>query len=556
MRVAFSIIFNGLHHLQHKDYYKTMLDIFDYWVVVEGQALPNGSTSWCKHLTEEYQINGRSVDGTHEFLNNLSKENPKLIYVPSNGPWNSKDEMVNKAIEQVRKITNKCFLWEVDIDEQWNKSQVEQAELELTNNKTKTGHFLCDYYVGGEWISLGGWGEGRNEPYRRLWKWEGEDFIKHEPPTLNTPDQSISLLTPRFNHYAYYFEKDVKFKNDYYKGHEHVLEGYYKLKKSTNNKESLSIFFPDSMKHAWGNTKFVKKNSNPKIASVMFSRNDDFKDDKRCIAHFLSCLETFDEIIYIDWNSDPKKGSLLWKLAPHIPKTGKIKHIIIPPDIANQLIADPNAFQVNETLTRNIGMRRAESEWIVNTNIDIIPPSREELVKFVEHCDKNTFYTISRREAPLSIFDKYQPEQWKEFYNELTSTIGPRLFPARVTTNDTYSMINCCGDFQIAHKDIWYQIKGFEEQMYKFCFIDSNVQKKAVLNNFGLEARFGPALFHIEHGAYKINEKGKKEEAKEWNQGGNVNKYNDAYKWVETFQISENDDSWGLGDTEIEYEIY
>jgi hypothetical protein len=238
------------------------------------------------------------------------------------------------------------------------------------------------------------------------------------------------------------------------------------------------------------------------------------------------------------------------------PKTGKIKHIIIPPDIANQLIADPNAFQVNETLTRNIGMRRAESEWIVNTNIDIIPPSREELVKFVEHCDKNTFYTISRREAPLSIFDKYQPEQWKEFYNELTSTIGPRLFPARVTPNDTYSIINCCGDFQIAHKDIWYQIKGFEEQMYKFCFIDSNVQKKAVLNNFGLEARFGPALFHIEHGAYKINEKGEKEEAKEWNQGGNVNKYNDSYKWVETFQISENDESWGLGDTEIEYEIY
>ena len=59
MRIAFSIILNGLHHLQHNNYYQTMLDNFDYWVIVEGQALPNGSTSWCKQLNEKYQINGR-----------------------------------------------------------------------------------------------------------------------------------------------------------------------------------------------------------------------------------------------------------------------------------------------------------------------------------------------------------------------------------------------------------------------------------------------------------------------------------------------------------------
>jgi hypothetical protein len=554
MRVAFSIVLNGLHHLQHNNYYQTMLDNFDYWIIVEGQALPNGSTSWCKQLNETYQINGRSVDGTHEFLSELAFKNSKLIYIPSNGPWNSKDQMVNVAIKAIKNITNECFLWEVDIDEQWTKTQLEQAELELTINKTKTGHFLCDYYVGKEWLSLGGWGEGQLEPYRRLWNWKGESFIKHEPPTLDTPDQSISLLTPRFTHYAYYFEKDVAFKNDYYSGHENVLEGYHALEKSTNNEEPLSVLFPNGMKHAWSNTKLIKKNSKPTIASVMFSRNDGFKDDKRCLAHFLACLETFDEIIYIDWNSDPEKGSLLWKLEPHLPKTNKIKHIIIPPDIVNQLTPDPNAFQVNETITRNIGMRRVESDWIVNTNIDIIPPSREELVKFIEHCDKNTFYTISRREAPLEVFDKYKAEEWKEFYNELTSTIGPRYFGAKVSNNDNYSLINCCGDFQLAHRDIYYKIKGYEEQMYKFCFIDSNIQKKAKINGFGLEARFAPPLYHIEHGAYHINENGEKEEAKEWNANNRTDKYNDAYKWIETFQTSENDEHWGLGTTEIEYE--
>jgi len=298
-----------------------------------------------------------------------------------------------------------------------------------------------------------------------------------------------------------------------------------------------------------------KKTNIMKIASVMFSRNDGFKDDKRCLMHFLSCLETFDEIIYIDWNSDDKNGSLLWKLDQHIPKTGKIKHFIIPPDAVKQIVSHPDSFQVNETITRNIGIRRAESDWIVNTNIDIIPPSRKELTSFIENANKNTFYTISRREAPLSIFDKYSFDQWKEFYNELASTIPSRNFPACVTPNDRYSLINSCGDFQLAHKDLWLNIKGFEEQMFKFCFIDTNVQKKAVLNGYNLEAKYEPPLFHIEHGAYSINKDGEKEVSNKFHNGTNSNKFNDAWEWVEWFEESQNDENWGLGNVEIEYEI-
>jgi hypothetical protein len=293
-----------------------------------------------------------------------------------------------------------------------------------------------------------------------------------------------------------------------------------------------------------------------KIASVMFSRNDGFKDDKRCITHFLSCLETFDELIYIDWNSDEDKGSLLWRLEPYIPRTGKIKHFIITPDIAKQLTPHPDAFQVNETITRNIGIKRAESDWIVNTNIDIIPPSREQLFSFINKADKNTFYTVSRREAPLEIFDKYDSTQWKELYNELSSTIPARHFPAMVTPNDRYSLINCCGDFQLAHKDLWFDIKGFEEQMFKFCFIDTNVQKKAVLKGYNLEVAYEPPLFHIEHGAYSIGKDGEKKQTSGYHEDTTVNKYNDAWTWVELFTESENDENWGLASTEIEFEIY
>lgn len=295
---------------------------------------------------------------------------------------------------------------------------------------------------------------------------------------------------------------------------------------------------------------------NNTVASVMFSRNDGFKDDKRCIMHFLSCLETFDEVIYIDWNSDEEEGSLLWRLQDYIPRTGKIKHFIIPPSIAKMLTPHPDAFQVNETITRNIGMRRATSDWIVNTNIDIIPPSRELIQSFLQKADPNTFYTLSRREGPLSIFDKYEAEQWKEMYEEMASTIPERHFPAMVSPTDHYSIINCCGDFQLASRKLWYSIKGFEEQMFKFCFIDTNVQKKAVLNGYNLKAIYDIPLFHIEHGAYKITEDGKKEKADKWNDNNIQDKYNDVWTWVETFKESYNTEDWGLNNTEIEFEVF
>tara|TARA_Y100001972_G_scaffold125156_1_gene175790 strand:- start:4170 stop:5054 length:885 start_codon:yes stop_codon:yes gene_type:complete len=292
-----------------------------------------------------------------------------------------------------------------------------------------------------------------------------------------------------------------------------------------------------------------------KTTSIVIGRNDGYKDDKRCIIHLLSCLETFDEVIYVDWNTPADKYSLLWQLEDHLPKTGKLKHIIIPPSIAETTSPDPTSFKIQEPIARNIAIKRATGDWIVSTNIDIIPPSREEFNNFLKDKDVNTFYTISRREAPLEIVNKYEIKRWKELYKELVEKVEPRYFPAKVSPNDEYSLINCCGDFQLASAKVWNGIKGFEEDMYKFCFVDTNVQKKAILNGFKLKAEYDLPVFHIEHPPYKVNEKGEKIEAEEWNKNNIVDKYNDAYKFVEYFTESSNRDDWGFGNTEIEIEV-
>jgi hypothetical protein len=292
-----------------------------------------------------------------------------------------------------------------------------------------------------------------------------------------------------------------------------------------------------------------------KIGVVVVNRNDGYKDFERGIIHFKSMLDTFDEITYVDWNSP--SGSFLWEIQDKLPKTGKIKHFVIPPDVVSQMILDPRAQQCNEGLSRNIGIRRSNCDWVVSTNIDIIPPKREDLLSLIEKSNQNTFYTISRREAPKDMVYKYGQENWKELRDKLYYTIPERRFLAKVTPNDNYSLINCCGDFQLAHISLWNKIKGFEENMLYACYIDTNIQKKAILNGGKLQDLYSPPLFHMEHGAYYTKADGTRMLTPEHTGSytGDNKAYNDPWQWVEYFTESENDESWGLNETEIEYEI-
>jgi len=291
-----------------------------------------------------------------------------------------------------------------------------------------------------------------------------------------------------------------------------------------------------------------------KLGVVVVNRNDGYKDFERGIIHFKSMLGTFDEVNYIDWNSP--ETSYLWEIKDKLPKTGKIRHYVITPEIVNQLIPYTDASKCNETLSRNIAIKRSEADWIVSTSLDIIPPKREDLIKTIEGLDKNTFYTISRREAPLSIIKKYTTDEWNLLREELYNEIPERHYPGAVSPNDRYSLINCCGDFQLAHKDLWYNIKGFEESMVHTCFSDTNVQKKAVLGGYDLKVLYNPPLFHMEHEPYSVTEKGERIKSETFHESSKAIVYNDVWNYVEFFNSTSNSDSWGLGETEIEFEVF
>lgn len=258
-RVAFTIVFNGIHHLKHNDFANSMASMFDHWVIVEGAARSEGSTGWCKPMPSEYHRNGRSIDGTVGYIEAIANRanNVSTVSFPG-GMWPSKDEMVNAALVSLLRETKgePCYLWEVDVDEQWTPDALRRAEKALTDAGAKCGQFYANFYVGPGLVVHGDWGEGRKLPYNRLWLWESARFEKHEPPTLFGGNEPTILLEERFNHYAYYFEKDVMFKDEWYGNHQGIYDNWLRLQKLPPDKFPISV--GELLPFKWGTGEIVR----------------------------------------------------------------------------------------------------------------------------------------------------------------------------------------------------------------------------------------------------------------------------------------------------------
>jgi hypothetical protein len=287
-----------------------------------------------------------------------------------------------------------------------------------------------------------------------------------------------------------------------------------------------------------------------KISAVIVSRNDNYGGhlNERATYCLNSAIDTYDEVIYIDWNSPTH--SLLYDIKDNIKFKGNFKHFVITPEIASLLTNnDPNAQKCCEVLARNIGLRRATGDYLVSTNIDIIHPKRNELENIINNMSKDTFYTISRRHTDWTQIKEFHSgeikfDEWEQLREHLIVNSEERHFDETTVNGDDYSIINCCGDYQIAPKHVWEEIKGMEEDLIYSLYADTNVQKKSVMHGFELKALYNPALFHIEHG------KG----------GGGfldgINKLvNDPYRAIVNQEKTLNTESWGFGNTDIEFEI-
>jgi len=276
-----------------------------------------------------------------------------------------------------------------------------------------------------------------------------------------------------------------------------------------------------------------------KVSVVLMGRNDNYGDNlhHRAIHSITNFIASYDEIIYVDWKS-PNGVSLIHDIKPYLPQTQKLKVF----EVTEQDIQVNNPEYLNysivEVLGRNIGIRRATNDWILVSNIDIITP-KVDLTQY----QTDTLYTSARRNVPESShlsfsytqeLNDYLESNYDNFVLMRDSVINGK---AVWDEGDIWSLVVGCGDFQFAHKNVWYGIKGFEEEAGGRCYADSNVMKKAALG-YKIEKCFHP-LFHLDHNSNKIKIEGE------------ILPLNDQKQFVTNFIKSTNTDNWGWGDYSI-----
>lgn len=273
-----------------------------------------------------------------------------------------------------------------------------------------------------------------------------------------------------------------------------------------------------------------------KTSIVVVSKNDNYGGylNTRASHALNTMINHFDEVVYVDWCSD--NGSLINEL--DLQKTGKLKHIQVTKEDINNIAPELLQIPIVEVLGRNIGIRRASNDWIISSNIDILPDYLD-----VSALNENKMYAVSRRNVTLDITLNNSENDFFQFLKNNKQLFKKAL---KIDTHwagryDPWSLTVCCGDFQVAHKNLWHSMKGFEESLiYRDC-ADTNVLKKSVIYGNGAEL-LDLDVFHLDHDGHFLNVNG-------------VSMKNDWDSSVANFERTSNIDTWGFSDYNFKEEV-
>jgi hypothetical protein len=269
--------------------------------------------------------------------------------------------------------------------------------------------------------------------------------------------------------------------------------------------------------------------------AVVVGRNDDYGKNliERASYSLYSLVSQMDEVIFVDWATENGKPTLVEEVGIKSPNFYYIK--ITPEQASKWNNDDPEAQSVCEVMARNIGLRRLSTDVLISTNPDVIAPYRKYLD---EQTISNNFITVARRN--ISLYDVRPlglPTEVNKILDELEiKKYGWGQEPdIEVCDGDKFSLVSCPGDFQIAHRNIWYTIRGFEQSLNGRGYADSNVQRKAFVYGYKIFATRDIPIWHIGH------ERG----------GGGDGKVNDMHKAI-FMERTENPSTWGFIDEPLE----
>lgn len=185
----------------------------------------------------------------------------------------------------------------------------------------------------------------------------------------------------------------------------------------------------------------------PPIALVVVGRNDDYTPDfaQRLRAtiewhtrHLVS------EVIFVEWNPPADRELLSPELAREFPG---LRAYIVSPEIHQALCSNAQV-PLLEFHAKNVGLRRARSEWVITTNADAV-------------FGMDTIYHILH--APLSEMVAWTAQRIEVPCPDHRSDVALLDF-LRYQRINPYSKFGT-GEFHLASRQLWEKVRGYDESL-------------------------------------------------------------------------------------------
>jgi hypothetical protein len=282
----------------------------------------------------------------------------------------------------------------------------------------------------------------------------------------------------------------------------------------------------------------------PTIGCAIVSRNDNHGGNLGAKAAYClnSALETYDEVVYVDWNSRDGK-TLVDEYIYDLFNYGKLKIVIVTPEQHNRYANGNKISPFNHVTGRNVGLRRLNTDYLVSTNIDEIQPARKYFDKYLN--DETVLTAVARHGLQRGLDDLMPLGSWRDIVSvrdKLTTMSFPQAWPIKMNKDDVWSLVAFCGDLQLAHRNLWHSIRGFAEFQKGDNYMDSLLQRKAIEAGYKVQVSYDIPIYHIDHDRS--------------NAYGEYSLENKSSCLTKEFVIPPNDENWGLWDYDLkEYVI-
>lgn len=219
----------------------------------------------------------------------------------------------------------------------------------------------------------------------------------------------------------------------------------------------------------------------PGVTAVTVGRNDDYMADFR--QRLSATIEwntrhLVDEVIFVEWNPPPDRDLLSYGLAERFKN---LRAYVVPEETHHAINRNPH-LQLLEYHAKNVGIRRAQTPWVLATNADAALGMD----------------TVRRlRRAALDPSEAWTTERvdinWRENVQErvdLLGTLRYRYFIPYVELGT--------GEFNFASREMWHRARGYDESLVRHK-MGCDQRGMAQMRVLGARIRRAGTVLHLQH---------------------------------------------------------